>query len=315
MKPILIAILAASYAFADDPPQVVISNSATKATLYIPDAATGYYRATRFDWAGVIANVEWKGHTFFGKWFDRYDPKLHDSISGPVEEFGELGYKEAGIGESFIKIGVGALQKPSEAPYDPFKTYEIADSGRWIVITAEDHVEFRHILTNTNGYAYEYRKSVYLINNGIALEHTLRNNGTKTIKTDVYNHDFFVIDGKTTGPDFSIRFPFEPKATADLKGLAAIRGKEIHFLKEFGPRDTLLTDLTGHTNDFPDYEIYVENKVTGAGLRQASDHGMSKLALWSVRNTICPEAYIPINVEPGKQTKWIIAYQFYEVPK
>jgi hypothetical protein len=300
---------------AADPPQVVISNGVTKATLYVPDAAIGYYQATRFDWAGAMENVEWNGHTFFGKWFDRYDPKVNDSITGPVEEFGELGYKEAAIGGSFVKIGVGALQKPSDAAYNKFTTYDIADAGRWIVITADDHVEFRHILADTNGYAYEYRKSVYLINNGIALEHTLRNTGTKAIKTDVYDHNFFMLDGKPTGPETSIKFPFAPKATADLKGLAQIKDKEITFLKEFGPRDTVLTDLTGHSNDFPDYEIRVENKAAGIGVRQASDRGMSKLALWSIRNTVCPEAYIDINVEPGKQTKWIIAYQFYNLPK
>ncbi|MEO5923353.1 MAG: hypothetical protein ABIR70_05955 [Bryobacteraceae bacterium] len=316
MNRFLLALALVVPAFAADPPQIEISNAATKIKLYVPDAATGYYRATRFDWAGAMASVEWGGHNYFGKWFDKYDPSIHDSITGPVEEFGELGYKEAAVGESFVKIGVGALQKPSDAPYDKFHTYDIADAGRWIVITAPDHVEFRHILTNTNGYAYEYRKNVYLINNGFALEHTLRNNGTKPIKTDVYDHNFFMLDGKPTGPDVSIRLPFAPKATADLKGLAEFNDKKITFLKEFGPRDTLLTDITGFAlNDFADYEIYIENKATGAGVRQASDHGMSKLALWSIRNTVCPEAYIDVNVEPGKQMHWIIAYQFYNVPK
>jgi hypothetical protein len=321
MKQILIALMCVALvcalpAFAaDPPPQAVISSNTTKAVLYIPDAATGYYRATRFDWAGALASVEWNGHNFFGKWFDRYDPTVNDSITGPVEEFGELGYKEAAFGESFVKIGVGALQKPSDAAYDKFKTYDIVDAGKWIVIAGEDHVEFRHTLANTNGYAYEYRKNVLLTNNGITLEHTLRNTGTKAIKTDVYNHDFFMLDAKPTGPDVSIEFPFTPKATTDLKGLAQIRDKEIIFPKELGPRDTVLTDLTGFSNDVSDFEIRVENKSSGIGVRQTSDHGMSKLVLWSIRNTVCPEAYIDINVEPGQQMRWNITYQFYNLPK
>ena len=80
-------------------PQAEISNSRVRAKLYLPDAQNGYYRGTRFDWSGVIASLECDGHSYFGKWFERYDPKLHDAITGPVEEFftngAGLGYDEA----------------------------------------------------------------------------------------------------------------------------------------------------------------------------------------------------------------------------
>jgi hypothetical protein len=62
-------------------------------------AADGYYRATRFDWSGVVASLEFQGHNYFGVWFPHYDPKLHDAITGPVEEYrtGDrgLGYADA----------------------------------------------------------------------------------------------------------------------------------------------------------------------------------------------------------------------------
>ena len=35
-------------------PQVEITNGLIKARLYLPDANNGYYRATRFDWSGII---------------------------------------------------------------------------------------------------------------------------------------------------------------------------------------------------------------------------------------------------------------------
>src|SRR2546421_200919 len=87
--------LAAAQATA---PQAAISNSRLRAQLYLPDAQSGYYQGTRFDWSGVIASLEWNGHSFFGQWFPRYDPKLHDAITGPVEEFSGLGYDEAKVG-------------------------------------------------------------------------------------------------------------------------------------------------------------------------------------------------------------------------
>src|SRR5688572_13003059 len=108
-------------------PQAEISNGRIRAKIYLPDARQGYYRGTRFDWAGVVAGLEWNGHNYFGQWFERYDPTLHDAITGPVEEFltndSGLGYDEAQPGESFVRIGVGAVRKPAEPAYRRFATY------------------------------------------------------------------------------------------------------------------------------------------------------------------------------------------------
>jgi hypothetical protein len=38
---------------------------------------------------------------------------------------------------------------------------------------------------------------------------------------------------------------------------------------------------------------------------------MSKLHLWSIRTTVCPEAFIDLRIEPGKESSWRIAYEFY----
>src|SRR5215471_14348976 len=96
-------------------PEAEISNTRIRAKLYLPDPESGYYRATRFDWSGQIASLEWKGHNYFGQWFERYDPKLHDAIMGPVEEFiAPLGYDEAKPGETFLRIGAGIARKPDE---------------------------------------------------------------------------------------------------------------------------------------------------------------------------------------------------------
>ena len=101
---------------AAQPPQADIANSKVKAKLYLPDAAQGYYRATRFDWSGVVPCLTFKGHTYFGVWFKRYDPLVNDSITGPVEEFrssdglSSIHYDEAKAGDLFLKPGVGVLR-------------------------------------------------------------------------------------------------------------------------------------------------------------------------------------------------------------
>lgn len=230
---------------AAGPPEASISNGLVRAKLYLPDAENGYYRGARFDWSGVIASLEYQGHSYFGQWFPRYDPKLHDSISGPVEEYSTggsgLNYMEAKPGETFVKIGVGVLKKPDEPRYAFRNPYEILDSGKWSVRSRPDSVEFSQELNDPkSGYAYVYRKTVRLATAKpqLVLEHNLKNTGRKVIETSVYNHNFFVIDGQPTGPDFSVSFPFEIKGAGEMSGLAEARGNRIVYLKTLEERQT-----------------------------------------------------------------------------
>jgi hypothetical protein len=296
------------------PPQATISDSRIRAQLYLPDAQSGYYRGTRFDWSGVIASLEWNGHSYFGQWFPRYDPKLHDAITGPVEEFGVVGYEEAKPEESFVRIGVGAVRKPVEPEYRRFSTYEIVDPGKWTVKRASDRVEFLHTLGDTGGYAYEYGKTVRVKGNTLVLEHRLKNTGRKPIATSVYNHDFFMLDNQPTGPDFVLRFPYEIKALAPLNGAAEVRGKDFVYLRELQTGQTVQTQLTGFGPTVKDHDFRLENRKTRAGVRQTSDRPIARFNLWSIRSNISPEAFIDLSIAPGQRSSWRITYEFYQVP-
>src|SRR5687768_13499611 len=175
-----------------EPPQARISNGIVNVELYLPDAENGYYRGVRFDWAGVMPRVEYKGHTYHGQWFETYHPTNHDAIMGPVEEFGPLGYDEAKPGETFLKIGVGSLLKPDERQYAFSKFYKIANGGKWKVKEKPDEIQFTHMLTDNN-YGYEYKKTVKLIKGKprLVLMHSLTNKGKRYMNTTVYNHNFF----------------------------------------------------------------------------------------------------------------------------
>jgi hypothetical protein len=302
-----------------DFPQALISNGTIHATLYLPDTEKGYYRATRFDWSGLIPSLRYEGHTYFGQWFDAYDPKTHDAVMGPVEEFGTnaLGFNEAAPGGKFVKVGVGALKKPADGrPYNHFTTYEIADSGQWTVRKGTDFVEFTQELTDAAGYAYVYRKTVRLAKDKpvLSLEHSLKNTGQKTIETSVYDHDFYMLDGKATSPDFTVKFPFEVHWSGVASPLTETEGKELHFLQEYSPGQQAQANLMGYGMSAADYDMRLENKKTGSGVRQTSDHPIARINFWSIRTTICPEAYIDLKVEPGQEATWRINYEFYTFP-
>jgi hypothetical protein len=289
--------------------------------LYLPDPVDGYYRATRFDWSGVIASLEWNGHSYFGKWFARYDPKIHDAITGPVEEFqtngSALGYDEAKAGETFVKIGVGVLRKPDEPAYRQFSTYEIAAGGKWTVSRGADWIAFEQELTSTSGYAYVYRKVLRLAKNKpvLTLDHSFRNTGRKPVETSVYEHNFYMLDGQPTGPDVSVAFAFPVAALAGFRGPAEVRGRDLHFSRELQTGDTVFGELRGFSDAAEDYDIRVENHKTGAAVRQTGDRPITKLMFWSILTTVCPEAYIRVRVDPGQESTWRIAYEFYETSR
>jgi hypothetical protein len=302
-------------------PQAEISNGLIKAKILLPDPERGYYRGTRFDWGGVVESLTYKGHNFFGKWFDRYDPTSHDAIMGPVEEFrtGEtaIGYEEAKPGGFFVKIGVGLLRKLDDEKYSPYRTYPIMSSGKRIVTPESDRVTFQHELSNGEGYAYVYRKTLRLPAGKpeLIIEHALKNTGKRAIDTSVYNHDFYMIDNQPAGPSYRVAFTFAPQAKSDLKGLAEIRGHELAYERELNAgSESVFTALSGFGLTPKDNDITVENVTAKAGVREIGDQPLSDFNFWSIRSTVCPEGYVHMHIEPGKTFKWKITYVFYTLP-
>jgi hypothetical protein len=49
-----------------------------RAKVYVPDGEKGFYRGIRFDWAGVMESLEYKGHGYFGPFFEKFDPAVSD---------------------------------------------------------------------------------------------------------------------------------------------------------------------------------------------------------------------------------------------
>jgi hypothetical protein len=265
-----------------------------------------------------VSSLKAVGHEFFGQWFPKYDPKLHDSIMGPVEEFVRpLGYDDAPVGGKFIRVGVGVLRKPEEPNFQRFRTYDIVDPGTWTNKVHKDRVEFVHELSDGAGTSYRYTKVLRLVGNKpeMRIEHTLRNTGTKPIATAQYNHNFFVIDGKPTGPGVVVRFPFALKAARPLQeGIAEVRGRELVYLKEIPEGKSAFTELEGFGPTAADFNVEMEHGPAGAGVRMVGDRPIKRIVYWSIRSTFCTEPYIDIAAEPGKETRWVYTYTFYKLP-
>jgi hypothetical protein len=144
----------------------------------------------------------------------------------------------------------------------------------------------------------------------LTIAHRLKNTGVKVIETDQYNHNFFVIDGQPTGPDFVVTFPFALRGLQDLKGAAAVRDRQLVYLRELAKGESVSTGLEGFGADSNDYAITVENRKTGAKVHITGDRPLTRVFYWSIRTTLCPEPYISLRVEPGREVDWTLRYRF-----
>lgn len=312
-------------------PQAEISNRALRAKINLPGAENGFYRGMRFDWAGVITSLEHKGHTYFGPFFEKFDPAVADVVigdpvvagiasaaSGPVEEFitadeSALGYSSAKPGEAFCKIGIGSLRKIDNAPYSSYVHYPMVNVGKRSVKSGADWIEFTQLVDCGSGYGYAYTKTIRLLKDEpvMTIEHHLANTGVKPIETEVYDHNFLIIDHRGAWPAIEISFPFAPKPAKPLDALAEVRGKQLVFPKDLKGSDTFYGEFRGFGETADSYEIRVENKSTGAGVVITGDQPLANLGVWAVRTVVAPEPFVAINIAPGRDFRWKYTYSFY----
>jgi Cytochrome C oxidase, cbb3-type, subunit III len=314
-------------------PQAEISNGEIRLKIYLPDAKAGFYRASRFDWSGMIYSLVYNGHEYYGPWFQRVDPSVRDftydgadivagpctAAVGPAEEFVTdtnlpLGYEEAKAGGTFVKIGVGALRKSDDSAYNRFHLYEIVDPGKWSVRTTADAIEFTQDFSDpSSGYGYVYRKTIRLAKgSAMQIAHSLRNTGRKPIETNVYNHNFLRIDGEAPGPDYTITTPFQIKSSRPPnKDLAEIRGNRIVYLKALTNQDRVTTAMQGFGDRASDYDVRIDNKKAGVGLRITADRPLQSEALWSIRAVLAVEPFIHIAAAPDQEFAWNMTYSYY----
>jgi hypothetical protein len=318
-------------------PEAEIATDLIRIRLYLPDANTGFYRGTRFDWSGVIGGLVYAGHDYYPSWFQRSDPTVHDfifdgadivagpctAVTGPAEEFvtnGKgLGFDQAKAGGTFIKIGVGVLTRPDDKDYDAFRLYPIRDGGRWTIRREPEVIEFKQDVADPeSGYAYEYRKTVSLAGGRaqMVLDHGLRNTGKRVIQTSVYNHNFLYLDRRAPGPDCSIILPFRVLTAQPLTdSLAVVRENRITFAKTLTGEDRVYLSIQGFGRESKDYDIRIENRTAGAGVRITADRPLSRAALWAIRAPLSFEPFLDMTIEPGAEFTWRIQYDYYTIPK
>src|SRR5205085_12338390 len=125
-----------------------------------------------------------------------------------------------------------------------------------------------------SGYGYEYRKTLRLVNGKSEMElaHRLKNIGKNAIETQVYNHNFLVVDGKGPQAGTTLILPFAVgTARSPNPDFVAIEGNKVVYKKTLAGEDVVSFPITGFGDTASDHEIQVESRAVKAGMSMRGD--------------------------------------------
>lgn len=281
---------------------IKIESSRLKAIFHEP--GDGFYRGTRFDRGGVADSILFYGEEIAAPWFDTYRPEMHDAVQGPAEEFSAVGFEEAAPGDTFMKIGVGLLRRPDDAPYDRFRLYEIADPGKWTLTSGKNRAVFRHELAHW----YDYRKEIALTGeSGLEISHALTVKD-HPLEGDMYNHNFWTLGSLATCPGRRLDFPFRPTGhwRAEYDSVA-LTESGIRFSRALAKGESVfMGDLQADGAALTPYRLAVRQDRISVEIE--GDRPVSHIVFWANHRIACLEPYIRISVAPGETFSWTIKY-------
>ena len=309
----------------DNMPSKTISNGIVSAKVYLPDAF-GFYRSTRFDHAGMITHITYKGQDYGRYWFVKTSPDVKnftydadglvahpsDVAAGPVEEFAENGFDAAVPGGRFLKIGVGILKRDNDK-YDRFHTYPIINPGKRTTTATKTSIRFTQVIAgDPSGYGYRYTKTVRLVPGKaqLQIEDRLTNTGRKPIDTTVYNHHFMTLSPGEDGVELVAPFTLA-HARPMPADVVKFDGARMTYIRGLTGQEQVASDLTGFGNSAGDNDFRITNTKTGYGVRLRADMPVTRLLWWSVPRTMGIEPYMDVKLKPGEEKHWTHTLDYY----
>lgn len=272
-----------------------LSTKDVRIVLHHPE--DGFYCGTRFDRSGIFDSILFHGTEMAGRWFERYDPLMHDAVCGPAEEFTLV---------SSLKIGVGILK--IDTPYDRFHLYEIVNPGKWEVDGKKDTVAFRHIIDGI----YDYRKEVVVTgDSSFEIRHCLSSD--IPLEGEVYNHNFFTMGRMVTGPSREMEFPFCPEGTwRAVYDSVGFTPSGIRFSRELAPGESIFTgDIhVAGTQGMP-YSLKLKEKNLSVGI--SGDVPVTHTVMWANHRIACLEPYNAFRSAPAQPFRWTVRYVLGQV--
>ena len=253
----------------------------------------------RFDRTAVVRSVQLDGVELLGPW----------GLSDEFGLFGDgvLGYETAGIGETFLKIGVGRLVRDTPESYQFAHPYPVDEQ---FPVDAKSGAATLSVTQRSDGdgpWQYLYRKSYALTGaDGLAIHYELTNTGATAWSFEHYNHHWFRLQDAPVGPGYEVVTGFElpPAETA-----FHYTPRSLRMQAPLAPAGAAyyageLVDVSHGGNTFA---VQVDGVPLVHYQAEFSPH---RFALYAAEDGFCPEVFMRSTLEPGETASWSATYRF-----
>jgi len=306
-----------------DFPHARLQNDHGVVWVTLPDAERGFNRATRFDRSAAVVYIESaSGARYFGPTTgeDPHNPVVDDHVAGIAGEFGmdrPWGYDRAQPGETFIKIGVGSLERLDEKPYFFRQTYPVADAGAWAVVRDPQSVTTTHRLDDGVGRGYLLETTIELLDDelGFAVDRQLTNLGAEPLATTHYSHNFFILNDEPPGPAYRLAFRDLHRLPPDasLPDGVAYDGRRVSIPPLSGTQSVWMSlnppaELLGQA--LP-WSFELRHVGTPASIRVEQSPPPGRVVVYARDPAFSVEPFTELRLMPGETLGWRAVYRFH----
>ncbi|MEM8876009.1 MAG: hypothetical protein AAGD32_17320 [Planctomycetota bacterium] len=300
---------------------MTLSNRFLTIRVALPDTRHGFNRASRFDRAGMVVwaadasgFVAMAPHTQASD----HDPAIDDHVAGTAGEFSieaPPGYNDANPGETFLKIGVGLLERTDDRSYRFRHAYPIRDAGQWQVESGPTAVTLIHELSSSLGWAYRYRITVRLYDDraGFEIERQLENLSSRRLAVCHYSHNFVWLDGHaaTPGARIAVEPPHRAARPPKFRGAAEWKAGTLSVIdRPATPGIVRLIPEQAQEPDDPAAWSAVLSHPDATRAMTISQVPMpDRTILYLDDRTASIEPFIDLDLLPGASASWRTAYE------
>lgn len=260
---------------------------------------------TRFDHTGFISSVVLDGRYEF---CTSEPTNLIHPTSGGVGICNEYMFaqtcEEAAVGERFAKFGIGLFLKKDDRPYCFFREYDTEFFP--VTWTQEDaeRITFHTKPLPCNGYAVSQTKEIFVSDNTITMNITLKNEGEKPVDMVEFCHNFLTIDKKPLGPEYFLDIPALHDRGSEIQtGTVCGNGRGYSFTF-YNPKAALVKVFEDELDIVDRFEWTLRNVDSPAAVHGEVDFNPVEIDVWSIDHMISMQTYKKISLSRGEAVSW-----------
>lgn len=273
-----------------------------------------YYIGSRFDASGNIKQITLnRQHTFCASEKPSYNPAYGFGLVNEFDIDLPCNFNDAKDGQYFHKIGVGALLKQNNSPYNFYGSYKKKSLNYNVTQISDTQLIFNTISESIQGMQYEYSKKISLYKNELLIEYSLKNLGLNKIQTKEYCHNFLAFNGQQIGKDYCLNLndnidPNQFFKAISTENLIQYSSNKLNWQKS--PDCDFF--IAGLSNGNPLCRSWtLKNSKVKLGMQEELDNACAHLNLWGTKHVVSPELFVEINLSPNKEKRWQRKYTFY----